>query len=118
LHRKRGNLWKRLTLGAKPVADFVGWSGLVNTLLIENMLGLRNGSRGVEITPRFPPQAEGLKFSLNLPRHELLIELNILHEGAVAGSSRALKGTVSFEAKFGETVLLAPKSVRSTEVSS
>ena len=60
LHRKRGNLWKRLTLGAKPVADFVGWSGLVNTLLIENMLGLRNGSRGVEITPRFPPQAEGL----------------------------------------------------------
>ncbi len=116
LHRKRGNLWKRLTLGAKPVADFVGWSGLVNTLLIENMLGLRDGSRGVEITPRFPPQAEGLKFSLNLPRYELLIELNILHEGAVAGSSRAPKGTVSFEAKFGVTVFLAPKSVRSTEV--
>jgi hypothetical protein len=117
LHRKRGNLWKRLTLGAKPVANFVGWSGLVNTLLIENMLGLRNGSRGVEITPRFPPQAEGLRFSLNLPRDELLIEWTVGSLGAVVGSSQSRNGALSFEAMFGETVLLAPKSVKSTELS-
>lgn len=35
LKRKKGNLLKRLTLGSKPVKDFVGWSGLANTLVIE-----------------------------------------------------------------------------------
>lgn len=35
LHRKKGNWWKKLTLGSKPVKDFVGWSGLVNALLQE-----------------------------------------------------------------------------------
>jgi glycogen debranching enzyme len=32
LDRKKGNLWKKLTLGSKPVKEFVGWSGLVNVL--------------------------------------------------------------------------------------
>jgi hypothetical protein len=116
LHRKRGNLWKRLTLGAKPVANFVGWSGLVNTLLIETLFGLRNGPRGLQATPRFPPQAEGLAFSLTLPRHELLIELTIVPEAGVAGSSRGPKGTLPFHAKFGETVFLETQPVRSSEV--
>lgn len=35
LHRKKGNLWKKITLGSKPVKDFVGWTGLANTLVIE-----------------------------------------------------------------------------------
>lgn len=35
LHRKKGNLWKKITLGSKPVKDFVGWSGLANSLLLE-----------------------------------------------------------------------------------
>lgn len=35
LHRKKGNLWKKITLGSKPVKNFVGWTGLVNNLLIE-----------------------------------------------------------------------------------
>lgn len=35
LHRKKGNLWKKITLGSKPVKNFVGWSGLANSLLIE-----------------------------------------------------------------------------------
>jgi neutral trehalase len=35
LHRKKGNWWKKLTLGSKPVKNFVGWSGLVNALVIE-----------------------------------------------------------------------------------
>lgn len=35
LHRKKGNWWKKLTLGSKPVKGFVGWSGLVNALLQE-----------------------------------------------------------------------------------
>lgn len=35
LTRKKGNLWKRLTLGSKPVKDFVGWTGLASSLLLE-----------------------------------------------------------------------------------
>ncbi len=35
LHRKKGNWWKKLTLGSKPVKHFVGWTGLVNALAHE-----------------------------------------------------------------------------------
>jgi glycogen debranching enzyme len=35
LHRKKGNWWKALTLGTKPVKNFVGWTGLVNSLVHE-----------------------------------------------------------------------------------
>lgn len=35
LHRKKGNLWKKITLGSKPVKTFVGWTGLANALLLE-----------------------------------------------------------------------------------
>jgi glycogen debranching enzyme len=35
LDRKKGNLWKKLTLGSKPVKNFVGWTGLANTLVFE-----------------------------------------------------------------------------------
>jgi glycogen debranching enzyme len=35
LQRKKGNLFKKLTLGSKPVKNFVGWSGLANTLVLE-----------------------------------------------------------------------------------
>jgi glycogen debranching enzyme len=35
LSRKKGNWWKQITLGSKPVRDFVGWTGLV--LNIESM---------------------------------------------------------------------------------
>lgn len=35
LDRKKGNLWKKLTLGSKPVKEFVGWSGLANVLVKE-----------------------------------------------------------------------------------
>ncbi len=35
LTRKKGNLYKQITIGNKPVKNFVGWTGLVNTLLIE-----------------------------------------------------------------------------------
>jgi putative isomerase len=37
LTRKKGNLYKRLTLGNKPVGGFVGWTGLVNNLAVEHL---------------------------------------------------------------------------------
>lgn len=35
LHRKKGNLWKKITLGSKPVKNFVGWTGLANVLILD-----------------------------------------------------------------------------------
>ncbi len=35
LHRKKGNLWKRIQLGSKPVKNFAGWTALANTLVVE-----------------------------------------------------------------------------------
>jgi hypothetical protein len=108
LHRKRGNRWKRLTLGPRPVSDFVGWSGLVNTLVIEVLFGLRHTARGLIMQPRLPPQAEGLSFTLSLPRDGLSIELEVLANGAVCGHSAGRDSGSRFEAAFGDTVILRP----------
>jgi hypothetical protein len=106
LHRKRGNRWKRMTLGARPVTDFVGWSGLVNTLVIDVLFGVHRTPLGLTIRPRMPPRAEGCAFSLHLPRERLLIELQVLADGVVRGTSRGRESDSRFEAAFGETVLL------------
>ena len=106
LHRKRGNLWKRLTLGAQPIADFVGWSGLVNTLVIDTLFGVRRTAHGASMQPRFPSGAQGLSFSLTLPRDGLTIELEVLAERAVAGVCSNENSRVPFHVGFGETVPL------------
>lgn len=108
LHRKRGNLWKRVTLGAQPVTEFVGWSGLVNTLVVETLFGLQRTPHGVTIRPCFPPRTEGLRFSLNLPSDGLLIEVEVLAGGAVSGQCRAGKRCIAIEAEFDEPVELQP----------
>jgi hypothetical protein len=106
LHRKRGNRWKRMTLGPRPVSDFVGWSGLVNTLVIDVLFGLQRTSRGLAIQPHLPPQAEGLCFTLHLPCDGLVVELEVLANRAVCGTVRGPDSASRFEAPFGETVLL------------
>jgi len=65
LSRKKGNLFKQITLGGKPVRNFVGWTGLVNSLLIESVLGyniLEN-----TIIPCLPETLKGKKIVLGFP---------------------------------------------------
>jgi hypothetical protein len=106
LARKRGNRWKRVSLGGKPVADFVGWTGLVNTLVIETLFGAQRVSGGIAICPRFPPLAEGLEFCLALPLEGCRIDLTVLGEGAVTGEIQTPSSRRSFKAAFGELVSL------------
>ncbi|HOO57180.1 MAG TPA: trehalase family glycosidase [bacterium] len=40
LTRKKGNLYKQITLGSTPVREFCGWSGLALTLLLEDVFGM------------------------------------------------------------------------------
>jgi hypothetical protein len=106
LYRKRGNRWKAMTLGKKPVIDFVGWTGLVNTLAIEALFGVRleNGRRIMQ--PRFPRRAVGRTFALSLPLWDTAIRLEVLEEGGVQGRIETAEGMRRVKAKFGETMLL------------
>lgn len=66
LRRKRGNWWKAMTLGRGPQRDFVGWSGLVNTLVIEVLLGLSLRQGRLTLRPRLPPACVGMTLALVL----------------------------------------------------
>jgi hypothetical protein len=75
LCRKRGNRWKHFTLGNKPVADFAGWSSLVNALVVESLVGYhRDGRRGT-LRPLIPRSAAGLTFSLRMPAEGLSVSV-------------------------------------------
>jgi hypothetical protein len=108
LHRKRGNQWKRVTLGSGPVVDFVGWTGLVNTLVLDLLFGLQRTENGLAIQPRLPSRAEGLHFCLLLPRSDLKIDLKAAAGGAAHGAITRRGGTHRFAAAFGELVSLDP----------
>lgn len=77
LRRKRGNWWKAFTLGTGPQRDFVGWTGLVNSLLIEVLCGCRwqPDSRSLELCPRFPEQAVGSCWRLELQVPKVVIKI-------------------------------------------
>lgn len=85
LHRKRGNLYKKITLGDKPRPNFVGWTGLANTLVIEYLIGFHKGPGKRWLAPRFPDAASGAGFTLSLPGEDLEIELWVLCGGKSRG---------------------------------
>ena len=88
------------------MTDFVGWSGLVNTLVIVVLLGLQRTAAGLTLRPHLPPAAAGLRFALSLPRDGLTVELEVLADGAVRGASRGPDAEGRFAATFGDTVVL------------
>ncbi|MCF7997245.1 MAG: hypothetical protein K9L88_20825 [Chromatiaceae bacterium] len=67
LRRKHGNWWKALTLGRGPQRDFVGWTGLVNNLVLEVLLGLELGPNQRSLCPRLPPACRGMWLEVDLP---------------------------------------------------
>jgi hypothetical protein len=105
LHRKRGNRFKKMTLGSGPVVDFVGWTGLVNTVVADMLFGLHQTASGLAVQPRFPPQARGGRYTLCLPHHGVEIEIDVGANGQTQVVTRGrFKG--AFNADFGETILL------------
>lgn len=104
LTRKEGNRWKQVTLGGKPVREFVGWSGLVNTLAVERLVGLRREGGRLELRPRFPDRAAGLGFSLRSPLEGATVDLDVLPEGRTRWTVRTSDGVRRGEAAFGEAV--------------
>ncbi len=100
LHRKKGNRWKAFTLGTKPQAEFVGWTGLVNTLVIEQFAGFhwRDGRRFLQ--PRFPSEAVGKGYALRLPGEDLAVDFAVLGDDEVRVTlrvpGRCFERTVGF----------------------
>jgi len=82
LKRKEGNRWKAATLGTGPQKEFVGWSGLVNDLLMRQLAGIRLGPGALTVQPRFPPAAEGLRFTFELPAATARVLVAPQHDGA------------------------------------
>ena len=106
LTRKRGNLWKRVTLGEKPVTEFVGWSGLVNTLVIEALVGFRRGPGGAWLQPLLPQQSAGTAFSIRLPQEGLAITVERDHDASIRGTVRSATGVQRFHAPFGASIAI------------
>ena len=73
LTRKKGNLWKQITLGGKPVKNFVGWTGLVNPILIESILGYDKLERIIQ--PRIPGKLKGKTIILGFPQENFELEV-------------------------------------------
>jgi hypothetical protein len=102
LKRKRGNLWKALTLGTGPQSDFVGWSGLANNLLLEVLLGLEAGPRRLTLRPRLPPAAVGLRLLLRLPQPAVELALQVTSVDGVKGRVSHAERTAGFTVAFGQ----------------
>ncbi|NHI93798.1 MAG: hypothetical protein EAX96_15025 [Candidatus Lokiarchaeota archaeon] len=74
LSRMKGNLYKRLTRGKKPVKNFVGWTGLVNSLLIESIIGFDIIEKTIQ--PRFPEDFKGKNLELGFPAFKFVLEIS------------------------------------------
>lgn len=98
LHRKRGNWWKAFTLGRGPQKDFVGWTGLVNVLVIEALFGISFANNRISIRPAFPLCAVGSSFQLSLP--VVLLDLNL-----TVNKHRQYLGNLKLGAQKAEFIL-------------
>jgi len=87
LDRKKGNRWKALTLGTGPQREFVGWSGLVNSMIVEFLFGWDVQRPDAPPRPMFPPEAAGC-WRLELPSGRKL-EVNTASPANPDSSTRA-----------------------------
>jgi glycogen debranching enzyme len=100
LRRKRGDLWKRLTLGRAPLPAY-GWSALANNLVVEVLLGYRRDPSGCRLVPRFPPAASGMRLHLAWPGEGIALSLEVLEDGGARGDVRSGTAREHFHLTYG-----------------
>jgi hypothetical protein len=109
LERKRGEIVKRITLGNKPLSHY-GWSALVNTLVVEYLVGYRREGERRWIAPRLPAHAAGLRLQLILPDERVVIRLEVTEDGRVRGDVDIDADRETFLLASGESLALpAPR---------
>ncbi|MHA1848895.1 MAG: MGH1-like glycoside hydrolase domain-containing protein [Promethearchaeota archaeon] len=79
LTRKKGNLYKQITLGSKPVKYFAGWTADINALVIECIFGLNRDESGWHFNPHFPEEwlKRGNLLKIRLPFYKLSLEVKV-----------------------------------------
>ena len=102
LQRKKGNWWKAFTLGTGPQKDFVGWTGLVNVLVIEALFGISLTAERITIRPAFPLSAAGSCFQLTLPVVDLELRFLIDHQRHYVGELKIGTYERQFRLSHGE----------------
>jgi hypothetical protein len=105
LERKRGETLKRLTLGNKPLSNY-GWSGLVNTLVVEYLVGYRREGERRWIAPRLPADRAGLRMQLVLPEERVVIRMQVTDDGRVHGEVDVDGDRATFLLASGESLTL------------
>ncbi len=90
LTRKKGNLYKRLSLGKKPVKNFVGWTGLVNSLLIESIVGFSINEKHIQ--PLLPVELKGKSIILGFPSQNFELEVSYSSEKLITIRVSDLQG--------------------------
>jgi hypothetical protein len=114
LHRKKGNRWKAFTLGTKPQPDFVGWTGLVNTLVVEQFFGFHRREGKRFFRPALPPAAAGKGFSLRLPGEGLSCDVEARGPDAFRVTVRHAGGVTETHCGFGDLVPVDSESPSET----
>lgn len=106
LERKKGNRWKHFTLGSKPRGEFVGWSGLVNTLVIEHLLGYSRERGRACIRPNLPASMRARAMTVRLPALDVVVEVERLDDARHRGAVYAATGVKHFELRAGERIFV------------
>jgi hypothetical protein len=110
LERKRGELLKRVALGSKPLPHY-GWSALVNTLLVEYLVGYRRQGEQRWIVPRLPAVAAGVRMQLTLPDERVVIRVEVREDGLVQGEVDVDAHREEFLLASGQSVSLPVSSL-------
>ncbi len=96
LHRKKGNLWKQISLGSKPVIDFAGWTADAIPLIVENVIGLKKRGGKWIIEPHLPEnwfQSQSKRVKLLLPYYQAKLDMDLNDNGTDIDVQVSLRGT-------------------------
>lgn len=103
LHRKT-DLGRILRGDDKPRPHFAGWTGLVNNLFLETLIGL--DPAGKKLCPSFPPEAAGMAFRLDFPARRLDLRIEVGPGGVTSGQADLAGRSFAFRLGDGECVEL------------
>ena len=97
LDRKKGNLGKAFTLGNKPIHNFCGWTALINTILIENIIGYHRLGNKIEFIPHIPQSWLGTTIELDIPQYKEFITIESHTDGNIVVSIKNESNTLKMD---------------------
>jgi neutral trehalase len=103
LHRKTGTTQAMSKSGDKPSEDFVGWTGLVDNLVIEIIFGLGRKNSQWNLSPALPPQASGMNFSLSIPSEQLQVSLDVKSSDQIKANVIQNNNKMNFDLGAGKS---------------